>query len=328
MEEKHFIEGSRASWERLAKAVEESRARGIESLSVARIRVMHDDYRRAAADLAYAQTHYPRSETTAYLNRLVGQAHGELYGSRPSRLRGVWRFLVAGFPALVREHRREVATAAALLFIPAALAYLLAFFDYPLAYALVPGQYQQSMGDIARGSVDVETLGQLAPALSIFIMVNNIQVGFLAFAGGISAGVLTGYALIRNGLLLGAIAGLYSAAGYDMQFWALIIPHGLLELFAICIAGGSGLVMAKALLLPGERPRVESLRRSAPDAVRLVLGTIPLFVVAGLIEGFVTLLPVAQELKMGVGVLVFAIALLYVALAGKSQGSATEGRAP
>lgn len=326
MEETHFVEGSRASWDRLASAVEEARRAGVERLSVPRLRVMHDDYRRAAADLAYSQTHYPLSETTAYLNALVSRAHGELYGARPNRARTFWRFLSQGYPMLVREHWRAMALSAVLLFGSAALAYLLAFMDYGLARALVPADFQQTLVEVSEGGGDslssAETVEQLGPALATFITANNIQVSFLAFAGGMTAGVVTVWALVRNGLLLGALGGMWGAAGLDVQFWGLIVPHGALELLAITIAGGSGLVLARALVLPGDSPRMDELRRVAPDAVRIVLGTIPFFIVAGLIEGFFTLSALDAGVKIAVGFGVFGIAMLYLLLPGRRATAA------
>lgn len=281
---------------------------------------MHDDYRRAAADLAYAQTHYARSESTGYLNTLVSRAHGELYGSRPSRAKTFRAFVLRGYPMLVRRHWKPMAVSAALLFGPAAIAYLLAFLDYGLASALVPEVFQQALGQAQSGGVPAADItASLAPLMAAFITANNLQVSFSAFAGGMTAGVYTAWALARNGMMLGALAGMFGAADLDLEFWSLIVPHGGLELLAITIAGGSGLLMGSAIVAPGDLPRLEALRRVAPDAARVVLGTVPLFIVAGLIEGFFTPGPFDPYVKIGAGLFVLAVAVLYLVLPGRDR---------
>ena len=113
MEEREFVAGSRVAWQRLAAAVTEARSAGVARLGAARLRQMHEDYRSAAADLAYAQTHYGGGDTEAYLNRLVGQAHGEVYGAAPRRLAAVWRFLAVEYPRLLRRLWKPIALSAA-----------------------------------------------------------------------------------------------------------------------------------------------------------------------------------------------------------------------
>jgi uncharacterized membrane protein SpoIIM required for sporulation len=324
LDERTFIEDSRPGWERLVAALDRTRSRGVTSLPVADLRVMNDDYRRASADLAYAQTHFPASDATVWLNALVGRAHGELYGAAPKRAAGLWRFLSRDYPALVRSQWRMVALSAGLLFGAVALAYLLAYIDYPLARLFLPPQLRDTVADrLQSGQQSRNTIASLAPLFAAGITVNNIQVAFSAFAGGITFGALTVYALASNGLLLGALAGVYAKAGLSLPFWGLIIPHGSLELPAIVLAGAGGLVMARALLSPGDLPRMQALREAARPAVRLVLGTIPLFIIAGFVEAFVTPRAIDPVLKISLGAALFALLGAYVLLAGRRRPAIT-----
>lgn len=318
MDERSFVAGSRETWERLAEAVEAARGEGVANLGVERLKQMHEDYRQAAADLAYAQTHFPASEAAGYLNRLVGQAHGELYGAAPRRAAAMWRFLSVGYPRLVRKHARPLLLAAGILFGAVALGYLLAHVDYPLARLFLPEQYRQIAGDpVEGGQAARDILAPLAPLLSAGITVNNIQVAIVAFAGGVTFGVLTVWSLFQNGMLLGVLAGMLAKGGEALQFWALIVPHGSLELPAIAIAGGAGLMLARALLAPGDLPRAEALREVSGDAVRVLLGTVPLFIVAGTVEGFITPRPYPPVLKLALGALLFLALVAYLALPGR-----------
>jgi uncharacterized membrane protein SpoIIM required for sporulation len=324
VDEERVVAETRGSWDRLARAVEAAREDGVARLDVAELRQMHYDYRRTAADLAYAQTHFPGTETTAFLNRLVSQAHGELYGSRPGRAKALRRFLVDGYPRLVRENGRYMLISAAFLFGAVAFGFLVAFIDYSLARIFVPPQFVDAIGDGAAPGGDVaDETAALAPLLTAYITVNNLTVSFTAFAGGATFGVLTIYALIRNGLLLGSLAGIYEQADLSLTFWSLIVPHGLLELTAIAIAGGSGLMLAKALAFPGDKPRSVAFREAAPDAAKVVLGTIPLFIVAGLVEGFFTPRGVDPYLKLLVGVGVWVVVMAYLLFAGRGTSEET-----
>jgi len=124
--------------------------------------------------------------------------------------------------------------------------------------------------------------------MSSYIMTNNIRVCFMAFAFGVTLGFGTAVSLFYNGVLVGVLASYFHRAGHGVHFWAFILPHGVIELTAIFIAGASGLTLGAALLAPGEHTRGQAFKRAGADAVRLVIGCIPLLVVAGTIEGFVT----------------------------------------
>jgi uncharacterized membrane protein SpoIIM required for sporulation len=323
MDEREFVAGSRAAWERLATAVAEARATGVTRLGAARLKQMHEDYRHAAADLAYAQTHFAGSDSASYLNRLVGQAHGEIYGSAPRRAAAVWRFLSADYPRLLRASWHQIALAALLLGGAGVFGFVVSHTDYPLARLLLPEQFRGGVGDDFQRTKSANAgLGALSPAFAAYIGVNNVWVAQLAFSGGMTAGALTVYALLTNGALIGVLAGVFAQADLSLDFWALIVPHGALELPAIVIAGGAGLRLAGAIVLPGDLPRMTALKAAAPDAVRLVLGTVPMFAVAAIIEGFFTPRGFDPLLKLAVGALMALLLALYWGLAGRQRAAA------
>jgi uncharacterized membrane protein SpoIIM required for sporulation len=125
-------------------------------------------------------------------------------------------------------------------------------------------------------------------AFSSFLFTHNIQVAFLAFALGITAGIGTAIMLFSNGVLLGALAWVYASKGLSGWFWAWILPHGIPEISAICIAGAAGFVIARGLVAPKGLTRREAVRKEALTAVKLLLGTLALFVLAGCIEGTIS----------------------------------------
>jgi uncharacterized membrane protein SpoIIM required for sporulation len=125
-------------------------------------------------------------------------------------------------------------------------------------------------------------------ANSSFIMTNNIKVTIMAVALGFTAGIGTALVLVQNGLMLGGLSGAATNEHVDLLYWAVILPHGILELSAICIAGGAGLILARAIYAPGDLPRRDSLRLAGQEAARLLVGVALMLVCAGLIEGFIT----------------------------------------
>jgi uncharacterized membrane protein SpoIIM required for sporulation len=156
------------------------------------------------------------------------------------------------------------------------------------------------------------------PLLSSFVIVNNIKVALAAFALGITFGVGTIYMLTINGAMLGGIAGAFAKSGIDGQLWMVILPHGALELSAVVIAGGAGLLLGYSLWCPGQRTRRRALREEAVRAVQLAVGLIPAFAVAGVFEGFVTPSDVIPEpLKVLLGIAVAVVFWLYLLLAGR-----------
>jgi uncharacterized membrane protein SpoIIM required for sporulation len=318
VEEREFVEGSRAAWQRLAELTERARARGVDALDAATLKRMHEDYRRAAAYLAYAQTHFAGSQSERALNALISQAHCVLYGRSEGRLSQAVRFAAVGYPRLVREHWRTVALSALLLFGSSVLGAIIAAIDPALARTLLPQMLRDVLGE-KEWSAPSDGFATMAPLVSAAITTNNIQVSLYAFAGGITFGALTAYALVQNGLMLGILAGAIGTGRHALEFWSLIVPHGALELPAIVLAGASGLTLARALIAPGDLPRADALRAASRPAVLLVLGAVPLLLVAGAIEGFLTPARFDPAAKVAFGGAMAFLLAAYALLPGRER---------
>lgn len=316
MNEQEFVGGSQATWRRLGSAVEHASHHGVASLGAHDLKRMHEDYRTSASDLAYAQTHFPGSAATAHLNSLVARAHAELYGAPPRRIAALWRFLSAGYPRLVRTHWRPVLASSALLVLATVVGFSTSYANPQVARMMLPAQMRDYVPEAGRAEAELVGIEQ-APAMSSAITVNNVRVSFMAFAGGMTFGVLTVYALLMNGAMLGVLAGVSQQSGTGLEFWTLIVPHGALELPAIALAGASGLLLARALVFPGDLPRRAALRLVTDDALKLVMGAVPLLVIAGLIEAFITPQAFATELKLAIGVAAAVGLAAYIALPGR-----------
>ncbi len=290
MDLRGFIEERKPTWREL-EALLDKAERSQFKLTAQEAQQLGALYGRVSADLCRAQARTANAELLRYLNDLVARAYGLVYSGRKFRWFEVWHFFRAGFPALVRARRGALALATGLVALGFLFGFLAAWFDEDARHFLVPEQFAEvtkRIDELVQQHQAVSLTPGQSATVSSFIMTNNIRVCFLAFALGITLGFGTGIVLFYNGVMIGVLAAYFHRAGYGLHFWALIAPHGVTELLAIFISGAAGLTIGAALLAPGALTRGQALRRRGAEAVRLVMGCVPLLIVAGLIEGFVT----------------------------------------
>jgi uncharacterized membrane protein SpoIIM required for sporulation len=242
-------------------------------------------YREAAADLAYARRRFGDDPVTRRIEALVLRARPLVYGARP-RGGSLRAYLAHGYWRAVAERPKPLIAAWLLMLVPAILAGLWALSDPAAAGGLVPADLR-SVAEPQHHGLALHGAGEHA-GVSVGIFVNNIQVTFLAYAGGLTLGLLTGYVLATNGILLGAVAGLAAGAGNGGDLLRLVVGHGVLELSCIAVTAAAGLRVGWSLVEPGAGTRGEALRAEAGRSIGIVLGTMPWLVLAGLVEGFVT----------------------------------------
>ncbi len=142
-------------------------------------------------------------------------------------------------------------------------------------------------------------------------MTHNTSVGIVAFATGITL-LLPIYFMLQNGFVMGALIAVVQPTGHLSSMWAGILPHGICELSAIFICGGAGLCIGWALIAPGEYARKDALVRAGKDACKMMVGAIPLFIVAGIIEGNVSHASLPHWVKFGLAALQFTVLMVYI----------------
>jgi len=299
MNSEKFLETHRETWDRLNSILEQMAKKGAAGLSREDLQALGPLFRQVTAHLAYAQANFPRHEVVEYLNRLVAKAHSHIYKTETMGLRQVWFFYCYGFPRLVGEQWKYVAAATLILLAGLAAGFVIHFVQPALDGLIIPDQLQRSISqELRQGKVGADWPVAMRPLISTGIMLNNILVGLKSFAFGFTWGVGTVYVLFYNGLMVGVLGAIFTAGGYAVDFWSLILPHGILELTAIFICGGAGLVLAKALVKPGDYTRRDALVLQGRIAMKLLLGTIPMFIIAALIEGFITPLGIPRYAKL------------------------------
>jgi len=301
-------------WKRCQELVDKASSRGLGALTPEELEEFTGIYREVSADLARAHTYGGSLRLCFHLERLVGQAHNLFYQDRTEGF-SVLGWLRTDFPRALRAHVGYVAVAAALVFAPAFITYFGVRDDVEAGRRLVPPEMvsraEEARARLERGDLYIDVPQVQMSVFSSQIMTNNIQVSFLAAAGGILVGIGTALVLILNGVNLGAVFALYDAQGAGSLLWTFVLPHGVLEMTAIVISGAAGLILAHAILAPGRRTRGRALREEGRWSLSLVAGAGVLLVFAGLIEGFVSPAQIPAALKLGFAAVVGTLMLLY-----------------
>lgn len=278
-----FVSERQGSWASLAELTRRAGTRP-DHLSETDLRSLGRAYRSASADLSAARRQFPGDPLVSRLETLVAAARGAVHHDT-RRSGSAKQFVSRGYWRLVAERPAMLGIGWVLTIVPAVLMFVWCQRDPVRAATMLPSRYVGG-GRTSYGDLGLSAGEQTAMATQIFT--NNIRVSFMAFAAGITAGIGTAYLLIFNGLLLGGVAGLAVHAGYGSTVFALIAPHGVLELSIIVVAAAAGMRIGWALVDPGFEPRGRALIRQSQSAVLIVLGTVPWFVIAGLVEGYIT----------------------------------------
>ncbi len=308
------LETRKGQWARLSELLSLVERSGRGALSPDELAELGRLHRKVSSHLAQAQAGASDPEAVAFLNGLVVRSHNTIYrvpsGFRPM---AVLDFLFAGYPRIVCRLWPYVLLATVAMYGTATYAFVVTLADPTYANLFVPAPFLAAAAPTEgeRPEIPPAIMG----ALSGFIMQNNIKVGRAAFAGGLLGGTVTMYHMIQNGAMVGGLAGAVQHYGNPKAFYALIVPHGVIELTAIVLMGAAGFRLGWSILAPGRLSYRLSIARGAREAGLLALGTVPLFVVAALIEGFVT--PAAwlgEDAKLWLGAATGVALLAYLCI--------------
>lgn len=300
------------SWQTLETLLKRLESKGLKSLKAEEIRQLASLYRSVSADLARAKTNQVGERITRDLQTLTTRGYAQVYqGDRKQEWQAVLEFYRWGFPAAVQQAGGYIAFATALFILGGLVAWWLAWHDPMFMQLLLPAEMIEKVRD--RGELWMGSILGIEPVASSSIMINNIKVSFAAIAGGMTAGLATAYILLTNGLLIGTVGTLVGQNNLAIPFWAFVFPHGALELPAIFLAGGAGFLLARAILFPGIYRRADALKVYGMQAANLVFGIVPMLIIAGIIEGFISPQPAIPDLaKYAIGAGLFILLMWYL----------------
>jgi uncharacterized membrane protein SpoIIM required for sporulation len=318
-----FINERKTAWQRLEELLHRVDHMSLRRLHREEVRELGRIYRRTASDLAIARAESRDPRLVNYLNSLVIRAHGRIYRAETHGLRRMGRFFTHDFPQAFRATWRFTLIGAAFFWIFFVVGFSVTMQDQEFSeIAGVPAIWRAENTDAhRRWWLEVNKQNQIASAA---IGTNNIKVGFNAFALGAFFGVGTLYIMSFNGIINGAILALTYRAGYGNELVTFMIGHGVIELSCIFMAGGAGLMIGSAILMPGDVSRADSMKSKGLQAIILIIGCTVLLIVAAIIKAFISPAPISPIIKFGIGILTGIAMYSYLMLAGREESKSDQ----
>lgn len=303
MKQSVFIRLNRSKWEEYEDKLKSGRTSAEE---VAKM------YVHLTEDLAFARARYPSSDINQYLNRLALQVHHLIYKNKPEKKSRIVRFWKEEVPLVIARAGKPIGVAFLLLMAGVLVGVLSSANDDTFVRLIMGDSYvDMTIRNIENGQPTGVYASMDPISMFFYITFNNVRVSFICFIMGMLTSFMVGFVLFRNGVMLGAFHYLFYQHGIFDHNILTIWLHGTIEITSIVIAGGAGIVLGNGLLFPGTYPRIHAIRVAGKKALKMVIGLVPFFIIAGFIESFITRygdMPLALKLTI---ILASACLLIY-----------------
>ena len=303
------------NWQRLDSLLRQIEKKGANSLEAKEIGELGNLYRLLKADLTRARTQNLGNSLIINLQTLKNRAYKQIEiginkNSRRKECLGIIQFYRWGLPAIVQQTFPYIALSTALFLLGVLVGSFYSWQDPTFMSLIVPSSIISKVRD--DGQLWTGSIAGIEQAACLKITINNLRISLGAVLGGITAGVFTVYIIVFNGLLIGTVATLVGQNNLAYPFWAFVFPHGSLELTAILIAGGAGLLIAKAIFKPGKYSRLNAIKRHTCQAIQLLFAIVPMLIIAGIIESFFSPNPnIPNPIKYLTGIALFLLLIIY-----------------
>lgn len=313
-----FIEQRKSAWQRLEDLLKLLGGSSLRGLHREEVRELGRIYRRTASDLAIARAESRDPRLVNYLNSLVIRAHGRIYQAETQKGSRIKEFFVRDFPQTFRRTWAYTALSFTVFALFSVIGFLGTKYDpeFSELVGVPPAFREMKIETKTHWWEDLNEANQVG-ASSIFT--HNIQVTIYTFAFGALFGVGTLFYLAYNGAVLASVLALTYREGFGNDLLTFMVGHGVIELSCIFIAGGAGLLIGSALLMPGDLSRADALKSRGKQAVRLMMGVAVLLVIAGTIEGFISPAPIPAAIKFSIAAITGIALYSYLLLAGRSD---------
>ena len=319
-----FIDNRKNAWQRLEDLLTLLDSTPLRRLHREEVRVLGRIYRRTASDLAIARAESRDPRLISYLNSLVIRAHGRIYRAEAGggeRIRG---FFAREFPRTFRRTWRYTAVSFSVFMLFSVIGFAGSLRDPEFSEIVgVPPSFRELY--IETKTHWWENLNEANQLGASYILTNNIQVTIYTFAFGAMFGVGTLFYLAYNGANIASVVALTYRAGFANDLLTFMVAHGVIELSCIFIAGGAGLLIGSALIMPGDLSRADALKTRGKDAVRLMMGVAVLLVLAGIIEGFISPALINPAIKFSIAATTGIALYSYLLLAGREETTEEQG---
>ena len=269
-----------------------------------------DAYTEITSDLAFAYTHIPSARITLYLNNLAAVLHNAIYRNKREKRSRMLTFWTREVPKTMYEERRLL-LASFIIFIVSVLIGIASQAAEPDFCRIILGDWyvERTLDNISNGTPMAVYDGGSESSMFMGITINNIGVAFRIFAFGLLTSVMSAIMLFYNGIMLGCFEAFFAQHGLLGESLVAVFQHGTLEISAIIVAGAAGLAIGNGWLFPGTYKRLYAFRRGAKRGLKIVVGTVPVFIVAGFIEGYITR---HTEMALSIRLGIIALSLAFV----------------
>lgn len=320
MKEAAFLKRNAEKWRAF-----ESDLKGRAQLDPDRLLRIHDEL---SDDLSYVRTFFPDERSEAYLNGLAALAHYRIHRNKKERGGRILGFWARELPMVLGKARKELILSFSIFLISVLIGILSQAYQPSFAGIMLGDAYvERTISNIEKG--EPMAIYKQGTAMNAFmgITLNNLKVAMLTFVLGVFFSVGTVYILLQNGIMLGAFFCLFHQHGETFDAMTTVWMHGTLEIICIILAGTAGLVMGNSFLFPGSYPRKNSFMRGSKKGLKIAMGTVPFFVLAGFIEGFLTrMTSMAPFFKLLIILGSLFFALYYFLLLPQDQAKADDGK--
>jgi uncharacterized membrane protein SpoIIM required for sporulation len=313
-----FITQRKNAWQRLEDLLKLLDASSLRRLGREEVRELGRIYRRTASDLAIARAESRDPRLVNYLNSLVIRAHGRIYRADAQGGKRIRLFFTRELPQTFRRTWRYTVLSFAVFAIFSIIGFVGTRYDPEFSELLGVSPTFREMF-IETKTPWWERLNEANQQGASLIMTNNILVTIYTFAFGATLGIGTLFYLAVNGANIASVVALSYGAGTDFgnNLVTFMVGHGVVELSCIFIAGGAGLLIGSAMIMPGDLTRADALKTRGMEAVRLMIGVAILLVVAGTIEGFISPAPIDPRIKFSIGAITGLAMYSYLLLVGR-----------
>jgi uncharacterized membrane protein SpoIIM required for sporulation len=239
--------------------------------------------------LAYAQTHFPQSRSTLYLNNLASALHNQIYRNKRESISRLVTFWTQEIPQTIWEARHALMASFIIFVISVTIGLVSQLGDDSFARLILGDQYvDMTLDNIAKGEPMAVYDSGAETEMFLGITWNNVKVSFVVFVMGVFTSLGTGFLLFQNGVMVGSFQTFFFQQGLGFESMLAIWLHGTLEIWAIIVSGAAGITLGNGWLMPGTYGRLTSFMMAARRGLKIIVGTVPVFVMAGFIEGFAT----------------------------------------
>jgi uncharacterized membrane protein SpoIIM required for sporulation len=251
--------------------------------------VQADAYIDLTSDLAYAQTHFPQSRITLYLNNLASALHNQIYRNKRESISRLVTFWTQEIPQTIWEARHALMASFIIFVISVTIGLVSQLGDDSFARLILGDQYvDMTLDNIAKGEPMAVYDSGAETEMFLGIAWNNVKVSLMVFVMGGFTSLGTGFLLFQNGVMVGSFQTFFFQQGLGFESMLAIWLHGTLEIWAIIVSGAAGITLGNGWLMPGTYGRLTSFMMAARRGLKIIVGTVPVFVMAGFIEGFAT----------------------------------------